>query len=371
MRNQRVSLAILFVVGIMIVVLRNLDLRVPYSSRLEQKGRTIPDFFEKQLQLSSRTDRPSNYVISTKDHHEKRKISTTPSPPYDILKTQDQRHRSVMDTCILYGGDPNDVESRNLTENQLWMLSHVYVIPKFKILYCAIPKAGCTNWKQMILNISGYGDILEDMKESSGAYSVHDLMNHAYKPISKLDPDRARETLKTYKSFMFVRNPYSRLLSAYQDKILQDEHSKWRDEMLEWIISNDPKVAADVFLGKRNFTFEEFLTFYLSPIDNNPHWKEYYRLCFPCLVNYDFIGKLETMREDSKYILETLFQVNSSLSLSKSKRVTDSSSYGSLRDLYSSIPRDLLRRISVYGGLTIDSKLFGYDIPKAIKELLQ
>ena len=35
-----------------------------------------------------------------------------------------------------------------------------------------------------------------------------------------------------------------------------------------------------------------------SPTDYDPHWRPYWIHCSPCLVNYDFVLKIETMQED-------------------------------------------------------------------------
>ncbi|XP_011668980.2 carbohydrate sulfotransferase 11 [Strongylocentrotus purpuratus] len=328
-------------------------------------------FYQEHLQRPLQREVQANDVTLVHRGHNVHEIQTNSSPSYNITETQEQRQKAVRETCAAYGGgDTNTFISRNLTDGQLSGLSYIYAIPEFKLLYCSIPKVGCTSWKRLILNITGYADALAELEKEKGALSVHETMQRIFQPLSKMDPGEAREVLKSYKKFMFVRNPYTRVLSAYRDKLILDKHSKWRDEMLEWMVTEDPQAAADVFLGRRNFTFEEFLRFYLSPINNNPHWREYYRLCLPCLVSYDFIGKFETMAEDSRYILDTLFRGNSSVGLSKSNRVTNSSNNASLMDFYSRVPKDLLRRVSMYSGFTIDSKLFSYDVPGFIQELI-
>ncbi|WAQ99210.1 CHSTB-like protein [Mya arenaria] len=82
-------------------------------------------------------------------------------------------------------------------------------------------------------------------------------------------------------SFMFTREPYSRLWSAYIDKFLLPDF--WRTdahaEFLQYIVASYP----------RNL---------------NEHWQPVYKICDPCLVAYDVIGKQGTLANDSHYILQ-------------------------------------------------------------------
>ena len=94
---------------------------------------------------------------------------------------------------------------------------------------------------------------------------------------------------------MMTRNPYSRLYSAYIDKL--------------YLPSN---IAADI-AKKNNITcgkdviFENVLLYVVNRVlagyDLNPHWKLAYTSCMPCDVPYGIISKQETYSQDVKYIL--------------------------------------------------------------------
>ncbi|CAK8692738.1 unnamed protein product [Clavelina lepadiformis] len=49
-------------------------------------------------------------------------------------------------------------------------------------------------------------------------------------------------------------------------------------------------------------TFNEFVSYLIntSPQEYNLHWQRYRHLCGPCAVEYDVIGKQETIDEDSR-----------------------------------------------------------------------
>src|SRR5207253_2007912 len=68
--------------------------------------------------------------------------------------------------------------------------------------------------------------------------------------------------------------------------------------------------ASNVSLERgHDVTFTEFLT-YVTGLDRgehkrdfNEHWRPIYDLCLPCLVDFDVIGKMETLVEDAQLVL--------------------------------------------------------------------
>jgi chondroitin 4-sulfotransferase 11 len=55
--------------------------------------------------------------------------------------------------------------------------------------------------------------------------------------------------------------------------------------------------------------FEEFVQFLLDSRVKRVldiHWRPYYQICHPCLMQYDFIGKYETLDEDVNFVLQEL-----------------------------------------------------------------
>ncbi len=101
------------------------------------------------------------------------------------------------------------------------------------------------------------------------------------------------------KALCFVRNPYTRLLSAYLDKIMQNWPAK--RGILE-CLGRDPEVL-DV-----DVSFEEFVGVVAnqSISEMNPHWRIQYYQTFQEQVDYDFIGRFENLDDDLKTILENI-----------------------------------------------------------------
>ena len=53
-------------------------------------------------------------------------------------------------------------------------------------------------------------------------------------------------------------------------------------------------------------SFSEFICYLLKhPLDEfNEHWMPAHKLCQPCTVNYDFIGKYEQLEEEANTVLK-------------------------------------------------------------------
>ena len=111
---------------------------------------------------------------------------------------------------------------------------------------------------------------------------------------------------KTYRKFLFVRDPLERVISAYRDKF---EHNGDRNFFIH------AKTMAQLYRNKteRDFklqpiTFPEFIRYILSG-HYDRHWGSYNGLCSPCVVRYDYIGKFDTFTEDSINILGELYNM--------------------------------------------------------------
>ena len=110
--------------------------------------------------------------------------------------------------------------------------------------------------------------------------------------------------LRHYHKAMFVRHPLDRLWSAYNSKFvnqnprfLMQYGRKMFGRFRRRHISTDPPCVKDV-------TFREFVSFMMLRTSGaNVHWMTYNRLCGPCELNYDYIGKLETFEADMAYLV--------------------------------------------------------------------
>ena len=93
----------------------------------------------------------------------------------------------------------------------------------------------------------------------------------------------------------------------------------------------------------------------------NAHWMTYWQLCFPCDIKYDFVLKLESIDEDSRWFLDNISLPNISYPKGYSNSVDDAQ----LQKQLDQVPKDLVT--AVYKYLETDYELFGYKKPKFVK----
>ncbi|XP_072119932.1 carbohydrate sulfotransferase 9-like [Mobula birostris] len=183
------------------------------------------------------------------------------------------------------------------------LVSQVYVEEKHKLLYCEVPKAGCSNWKRILMVLSG-------LAKSPGNIS-HDFVHYS-KQLRRLDSYSLRESYELLNSFikvLFVRDPMERLVSAFRDKFEHPNsyyHPVFGREILKKYRAN---ASAEALRTGSGVTFREFVQYLLDPhkpIGMDIHWEQISKLCSPCLINYDFIGKFESLEQDANYLLKLI-----------------------------------------------------------------
>ena len=108
--------------------------------------------------------------------------------------------------------------------------------------------------------------------------------------------------MKTYLKFPFVGEPLNRLLSAFKDKFIGNRTSLRRSARDKIAKSYRPRDY--ISNGENVVTFLECMKYYSHYRMRDHYWRQYEKICHPCLVNYDFIGKLETLSEDGPSLLK-------------------------------------------------------------------
>ncbi|XP_052068690.1 carbohydrate sulfotransferase 9-like [Mytilus californianus] len=169
-----------------------------------------------------------------------------------------------------------------------------------KFIYCGIEKAGSTFWRRLLQYIQ--------LSKVQTPYRIRpELANAYYVDISKSNLLEVLGVLKSFTKFIFVRNPYTRLLSGFIDKIYSPNPYYWNK-----IGMNAISLARGITNAcGHDVSFKEFVE-YIIHSNNNPksrrdvHFIPAHQLCLPCYIQYDFIGKIESFEKDVLFILEKL-----------------------------------------------------------------
>ncbi|KAL6033229.1 hypothetical protein STEG23_000038 [Scotinomys teguina] len=211
--------------------------------------------------------------------------------------TQEKRRSFLHESCKKYS------EVNAPKSNLFHMVSRIYVEDKHKILYCEVPKAGCSNWKRILMVLNGLASSVYNISHGAVHYGKH------LKTLNSFDLEGIRMRLNTYTKFVFVRDPMERLVSAFRDKF-EHPNSYYHPVFGKAIIKKyRPNVYAETLNNGSGVKFKEFVYYLLDahrPVGMDIHWEKVSKLCYPCFINYDFIGKFESLEEDANYFLQMI-----------------------------------------------------------------
>ncbi|XP_035826128.1 carbohydrate sulfotransferase 11 [Aplysia californica] len=253
------------------------------------------------------------------------------------------------------------------------MFKKILVDDDNKLLYCQIPKVASTTWRRVFLLLSGKMNTTNPLELRSN--DVHHKYDEFLTYLSDFSTSDIMYRLNHYFKFVFVREPFERLLSAFRNKFETNTLSaayfrkQFGRKIIEKYRENPTKEAVE--LGT-DLKFEEFVNYLTDPkrkLHLNEHWDKFQDLCHPCIVNYDFIGKLPNIDKDSGYVLERTGIADKVKFPSRSE-----SKYGRLgtdsymKKYYTQIPKKSL--IQLFNMYKADFAIFNFTIPEVIKEML-
>eukprot|EP00057_Strongylocentrotus_purpuratus_P029916 XP_780212.2 PREDICTED: carbohydrate sulfotransferase 11 [Strongylocentrotus purpuratus] len=294
------------------------------------------------------------------------------------IKESGKRTSVVMETRLDYLQRECTTHMDSPRDPSLDPPSELIVNEKYSIIYCNVPKVGCTNWKNVFLKIGGIDDIrikaIQRLPTNTRGRIYLDYF-HKYSNVS-----HRQFMLQKFTKFMFARHPFTRVLSAFRDKLAPNISYIFRIENkqrhdVNWIERyglpiiakyRGAEAAAAIKANlktKYDLTFSEFVNYLIetNPLSFDKHWNPISAMCRPCDVKYNIIGKYETLDDDAEYILRSA-KVDPSVKYPQAsdKSATNSSSLDILRQYYSEITREQLKKL--YEVYKKDFELFDYSL---------
>ncbi|XP_026166700.1 carbohydrate sulfotransferase 8-like [Mastacembelus armatus] len=214
-----------------------------------------------------------------------------------LARVQVSRRRLLNEVCAKY--QPGVIE-RPVSRREV---SRVYVEDRSRLLYCEVPKAGCSNWKRVLMVLGGSATSTRDIPHDAAHYTNH------LQRLDSFDHVGIAKRLRSYTKVLFVREPFERLVSAFRDKF-ESPNSYYHPVFGRPIISryraNATRTALRTGTG---VTFREFVQYLLDvrrPVGMDIHWEPVSQLCNPCLLRYNFIGKFESLEKEANFLLQSI-----------------------------------------------------------------
>ncbi|XP_043929667.1 carbohydrate sulfotransferase 9-like [Protopterus annectens] len=203
------------------------------------------------------------------------------------LWIMDQRKHAIQHMCEKY----NLSRPWHLRQG---LSRQMYVEHRYRLIFCSVPKAGCSNWIRVIIQMT-----LNVTMEASKLLNVHN--NPVLQKLSSYPRAKQKSLLQNYTKIMFSRAPIERLISAYRDKFF---HSN------PYYVKNIAGQIKNRYRRNKNVagpvTFEEFARFAIEANCCDKHWMPIFKVCDPCSIPYDFIGRFEFVETDANNILRFL-----------------------------------------------------------------
>jgi len=209
-----------------------------------------------------------------------------------------------------------------------------------QVLYFEVPKTGCTAVKLAMQHV-------ERPDKHPGPTEVHNRKTSPLALISQLDlPPGEIFRGPRYYRFTFVRNPYSRVLSGYLDKIVKNEWERKRH------------LPALGFPQGSHPTFLEFLerikTIPVGKMD--VHWMPQSTILNPDYVKFDDIFRFETFSDDFEMVKNRLKISRSNWSIGAAGTHHRTNASELLSDFYSDREIEIVNQLYAK-----DFEVFGYE----------
>ncbi|KAJ8022273.1 Carbohydrate sulfotransferase 11 [Holothuria leucospilota] len=218
----------------------------------------------------------------------------------------------------------------------------LYSNDRYNITFSVVKKAASNNFQNLFKSIGGLTRL----------YSVSEEM--------------CKPRLETHTRAVFVRHPLSRFLSAYIDKFVLhhiDHFLSIGRIIIDYYRRNVTRRERLKAMKKADdVKLEEFIQYIVkSPKHRrNTHWNNYWSHNRACELRFDFIGKLETIQDDVRFMLYKLKVENRDNIEFLKPYVTYHGKQEKLRKYYKNVSLPLLRQL--YSIYHMDFKMFGYDM---------
>ena len=204
-----------------------------------------------------------------------------------VFLTMEQRTNLVREKCSKEAGRLYTDEG-NITK--IHLPPRIIVSDRFKLLGCLIDKVGSTNIQRIFYILNGLTNVTDP-----GEVTQHDARKYTNEYFYGVNKSRksnyvaaVHSRLKSYTTFMFVRHPLERIVSAYRDNKPNNVFQNWRAKS----IVPDFEKYIDILLQNKSH--------YSKPL------RPLYMMCNPCRIAYDFIGSLDSFDSDMAAILQAV-----------------------------------------------------------------
>ena len=205
---------------------------------------------------------------------------------------------------------------RALAEQPAASLRRYVVDEASGLIFCWMPKVACTSFKVWLRRLAGVADPL-DLK------TLHASKGSGLTTLADFPPLERVRLLTSLRRAVFVRDPWTRLLSAYLNKFVEEPEARrrgWLKELLRPLrdggaargggargaaarAAHGALVAEAEASPEAQPSFATFLAVLEAsaaarPALMNEHWAPQADLCSLQTLRYDFVGEMRSLAAD-------------------------------------------------------------------------
>lgn len=176
----------------------------------------------------------------------------------------------------------------NHSNDRLRLMRSLYLHSTQPLLYVSNAKVACSTFKKSIWQSTSP----ESFDKTS---KPHDRIRGPFVPNLRQIAQNNMARLREASIFTVVRNPYSRFLSAYQDKILRDPRDPhvWKALQTRYGFKGSARPSIQKILHCLRADDPHFVDQHFSPQALNLSWGA---------IDYDFVGHLENMQPTADFL---------------------------------------------------------------------
>ena len=252
---------------------------------LPEQAKTVSNFRIKTVDSKISSD--SSHVDTTVSSFEKINHTSLEDGTFSFLEPPSQKWAQDQFKKALVLMD------KKYSQPSMWENCgmQTYYFENIKTIFTGIPKTGCSNWIEALLRANGD---LKTQLNPTAVKKVHGGISNKHRIPKILNRFNASEFQQAF-SFTVVRNPWTRMVSGYRDK-LSDEKTQGRSIRYigQSIVKEIRGITNEEALDKLYPTFTEFASWLVknNGSENQHFYQQFKTLCIPA-AKYDYIIPLE------------------------------------------------------------------------------
>ena len=172
-------------------------------------------------------------------------------------------------------------------------------------LYCPVEKSASTFLRRFMYSLGNSSR----SREISSPFDVpiQTALRYSFDTLRSLFHKGGKDFMENSVKLIVVREPFSRLFSAYVDKLVVPNSYYWDQWGTRAISRYRKSPTSQSLLCGHDVTFPEFVKYVIGTLHvSDAHVQPVNTLCSPCEIKFSVIGHLETLQSDFEYLTSVL-----------------------------------------------------------------